>query len=126
MRKIIVCVSAVIGLALGSGSALAASPILRVIVIQTTDLKAYIHEVDTLRAQFKKAGIPATLRAWRARFAGTDAGAVVVSVEMPDLATLAKLDEAQKSNAEIAATMQRIGGLRKIVSDSLYEELSPQ
>jgi hypothetical protein len=110
---------------LGAGSALAASPILRVIVIQTTDLKAYIHEVDTLRAQFKKSGIPVTLRAWRARFAGTDAGAVVVSVEMPDLATLAKVDDAQKTNAEIVATMQRIGALRKIVSDSLYEELSP-
>jgi hypothetical protein len=44
---------------------------------------------------------------------------------MPDLATLAKVDDAQKTNAEIAATMQRIGALRKIVSDSLYEELSP-
>jgi len=32
---------------------------------------------------------------------------------------------APKSNAEISATMQRIGALRKILSDSLYEELSP-
>jgi ribosomal protein L11 len=123
MRKMIVCISAVIGLALGSGSALAASSIQRVIVVQTTDLKAYIKEVDTLRAEFKKAGVPVTLRAWRARFAGAEAGAVVVSVEMADLATLAKVDDAQKNNAEISATMQRIGALRKIVSDSLYEEL---
>ena len=123
MRKIIVCMSAVIGLALGSASAFAAAPILRVIVVQSSDLKAYLHEIDTLRAEFKKAGVPVTLRAWRARFAGTDTGAIIVSVEMADLATLAKVDEAQKSNADIAATMQRIGGLRKIVSDSLYEEL---
>jgi hypothetical protein len=125
MRKIIVCISAVIGFAFGSGSALAAPPILRVIVVQTSDLKTYVHEVDVLQAQYKKSGMPVTIRAWRARFAGADAGTIVVSVEMPDLATLAKVDEAQKSNAEIAATMQRIGGLRKIVSDSLYDELKP-
>jgi hypothetical protein len=37
---------------------------------------------------------------WRARFAGSDAGAIVVSVEMPDLSTLAKVDELQRSNPE--------------------------
>lgn len=42
---------------------------------------------------------------------------------MPDLATLAKVDELQKSNAEIAATVQKIGTMRKIVSDSTCEEL---
>ena len=123
MRKIILCMSAVIGIALWSGSAGAAT--LRVIVVQSTDLKAYLHEVGTLRAQFKKIGLPVTLRAWRARFAGSEAGAIVVSVEVPDLATLAKVDDAQKGNSEIAATMQRIEGLRKIASDSIYEELSP-
>ena len=123
MRKIILCMSAVIGIALWSGSAGAAT--MRVIVVQSTDLKAYLHEVATLRAQFKKIGLPVTLRAWRARFAGSEAGAIVVSVEVPDLATLAKVDDAQKGNSEIAATMQRIEGLRKIASDSIYEELSP-
>jgi len=125
MRKIIICISAVFAFALGSGSTLAASSIMRVIVIQTADLKGYIHEIETLRSQFKKAAIPVTVRAWNARFAGPDAGSIVVTVEMPDLATLAKVDEAQKTNAEISATMQRIGALRKILSDSLYEELSP-
>lgn len=48
---------------------------------------------------------------------------MVVSIEMADLATLATVDAAQKSNAAIAATMQRIGALRKIASDSLYAEL---
>ena len=51
-------------------------------------------------------------------------GTLIVAVEMPDLAALAKVDELQKSNTEIAATMQKIGALRKIVSDSLYEEVN--
>lgn len=125
MRRIILCVSALFAFALGAGNALAASPIMRVIVVQSTDLKGYTHELDTLRSQFKKAGVQVTLRAWQARFAGPDAGSIVVTVELPDLAALVKVDELQKSNAEISATMQRIGALRKILSDSLYEELSP-
>jgi hypothetical protein len=122
MRKLIICCSAILGLALLSGTASAAS-IQRVIIVQPTDLTAYLHEIDTLRSQYKKAGVTMTLRAWRARFAAAEAGTVVVTVEMADLATLAKLDALQTSNADIAATMGRIAKLRKIVSDSLYEGL---
>lgn len=124
MRRVLLCGWMALGLALASGAALAA-PVLRVIVVDTRDLKAYLHEVEQLRAEYKKAGVPITLRAWRATFAGPDAGSVVVTVEVADLATLAKVQEMQKSNAEIAATMQRIGALRHIDSDSLFEELSP-
>jgi hypothetical protein len=94
-------------------------------VVQATDIKVYIHEVDKLQALNKKAGQPITLRVWRATFAGADAGAIVVSVEVPNLAALANMNALQKSNAEIGSEMQRIGALRKIVSDSLYDELTP-
>jgi hypothetical protein len=122
MRKILLSVLTAAGLALAVGSA-SAAPIARVISVQVTDLKAYAHEVDVLQGQMKKAGVAVTIRIWRARFAGSDAGTLIVAIEMPDLATLAKVDELQKSNTEIAATMQKIGALRKIVSDSLYEEV---
>jgi hypothetical protein len=124
MKKLIVCCWVGLGVALISGSAFAAQ-IARIIVVQAPDLGAYLHEVDALRGEFKKAGLAVTVRVWRARFAGPEAGTVVVSIGMADLMTLAKLDDLQKSNAEIAATMGRIGKLRKIVSDSLYDELSP-
>jgi len=122
MKRIILSVITAAGLVLATGSAGAAT-IARVIGVQVTDVKAYAHEVEALQGQFKKAGVSVTIRIWRARFAGADAGALIVAVEMPDLATLAKVDELQKSNAEIAATMQKIGTLRKIVSDSIYEEV---
>jgi len=124
MLKPILCAWALLGVALVGGTAVA-GPIDRIIVVQTTDLPGYLKEVDTLRGQFKKAGVAVTLRVYRAMFAGPEAGSIVVAVEMPDLATLAKVNELQKSNADISATMGRIAKLRKIVSDSLYEELSP-
>jgi hypothetical protein len=122
MRKILLSIVTAAGLVFAAGSASAAT-IARVIGVQVTDIKAYAHEVDVLQGQFKKAGVAVTIHIWRARFAGSEAGTLIVAIEMPDLATLAKVDELQKSNPEIAATMQRIGPLRKIVSDSLYDEV---
>lgn len=124
MLKPILCAWAVLGVALLGATAVAA-PIDRIIVVQATDLPAYLKEIETLRGQFKKAGVNVSLRVFRAMFAGPEAGTIVVAVEMADLATLAKINELQKSNPDISATMGRIGKLRKIASDSLYEELSP-
>ena len=58
-------------------------------------------------------------------FVDSDAGAIVVSVKMRDLSTLAKVDELQRSNPEIAAVIAKIAGPRKIMSDSLYEDFRP-
>jgi hypothetical protein len=80
MRKILLSVLTAAGLALAVGSA-SAAPIARVISVQVTDLKAYAHEVDVLQGQMKKAGVAVTIRIWRARFAGSDAGTLIVEVE---------------------------------------------
>ena len=119
-------VLAVMGLALTSAAALPASTVLQVIAVQTPDIKAYRHEVETLQGEFKKEGLPVTLRVWRATYAGPDTGTIIVTVEIPDIGTLAKIEEAvMKPNSALGATMKRIEAIRKIASDSLYEELSP-
>jgi hypothetical protein len=124
--KLILSVLAVMGLALASAAALPASPVLRVIAIQTPDIKTYRHEVETLQGEFKKEGLPVTLRVWRATYAGPDTGTIIVTVEVPDIGTLAKIEEAvTKPGSALGATMKRIEAIRKIASDSLYEELSP-
>jgi len=124
--KLILSTLAVMGLALVSAVALPASTTLRVIAVQTPDIKAYRHEVEILQGEFKKEGLPVTLRVWRATYAGPDTGTIIVTVEVPDLATLAKIEDAVlKPNSPLAATMKRIEAIRKITSDSLYEELSP-
>ncbi len=126
MGRLILSMLAVMGLALASASALPASTTLRVIAVQTSDIKTYRHEVDTLQGEFKKEGLPVTLRVWRATFAGPDTGTIIVTVEVPDIATLGKIEDAvSKPNSALGATMKRIEAIRKIASDSLYEELSP-
>jgi hypothetical protein len=63
---------------------------------------------------------------WRATYAGPDTGTLIVTVEVPDLATLAKIEDAvTKPGSAVGATMKRIEAIRKITSDSLYEEISP-
>jgi hypothetical protein len=125
MNKTGIWVSLAATLAFGATlSAQAANPTtLRVIVVQTTDAAAYVHEVNALAALYKKAGTPVNIRVWRATFAGNDAGTVVVSAEFTDFMSLAKANEMQRTNQEITAEMKKIAGLRKIVSDSLYEQI---
>ena len=94
---------------------------LRVIVVQTADVPAYVHEVTALQALYKKAGQPITLRVWRATYAGSDTGTIVVSVEFPNFAAIAKTNDIVRTNAEIGAEMKKINSMRKIVSDSLYD-----
>ncbi len=99
-------------------------PVARVIVIQTNDVSAYLHEVTALQELFKKAGSPLNLRVWRATFAGNEAGTIIVDIEYPNFAALAKGYELQRTNPDIVAAMKKIGGMRKIVSDNLYEQIT--
>ena len=114
----------VFGLIASLSAAAADSAVSRVIVVQTADVPGYVHEVETLQALLKKAGVPATLRVWRATYAGADTGSIVVTVEVPNLAALAKLEDTIRTNPDISAEMKKISAMRKIVSDSLYELLS--
>src|SRR6267154_2212021 len=103
-----------------SFAAPAADPsVLRVIVVQTADVPGYVHEVETLQALLKKAGQAATLRVWRASYAGPETGTIVVTVEVPNLAALAKLEDTIRTNPDISAEMKKVSAMRKIVSDSL-------
>jgi hypothetical protein len=114
-----------LGLMLAAGlPARAAEPTaLRVLVVQPTDLKAYLHELDVAQGIIRKAGLSTKLRAWQAQFAGTEAGTVIVSLEFANLSELAHYYELARGNADMAAELAKIATLRKVVSDSLYQEL---
>ena len=72
-----------------------------------------------------KLGGSAILRVWRARFAGPDAGAIVVSLEYPDMTTFANDEKKVTETAEYQAWLKGLAKLRKVLSDSLYDELKP-
>lgn len=115
------------GLALGVGlwlsSAAAEAAVFRVVVVQVSDTAMYLKEIDNIRADMKRLEVDGTLRVMRARFAGEQAGTIVVAVEYKDMAALAAADAALAADASNQATMRRVEALRKIVSDSLYQEL---
>jgi len=125
-RKIASALITTAALFLVGGLAHAAEPAtLRVLVVQPSNLKAYVHEVGVAQGILKKAGAPGTLRVWQAQFAGAEAGTVVVSIEFANLAALARYYEAARTNTEFAAELAKLVTMRKVVSDSLYQELGP-
>ena len=54
--------------------------VLRVVVVKTDDPAAYAQEIEKGRQVMKSLGIQGQTRVWQARFAGPEAGAVVVSI----------------------------------------------
>lgn len=108
--------------ALSSASFAQKATVLRVVVVKTEDPAAYAQEIDRGRQIMKSLGIQAVTRVWQARFAGTETGAVVVSIEYPNIAAFA--DAASKTNAssEYRDWIKGLDKIRKITSDSLYTE----
>ncbi|HSB62140.1 MAG TPA: hypothetical protein VLI67_10495 [Vicinamibacteria bacterium] len=117
-------VASVLSLFLLSGAP-ALAGVLRVVVVQTENAAGYAKALEQGNALLKSKGSSAVIRVWRARFAGPDTGAVVASVEYPSLEALARDDARMASDPELRAWLQSLAKLRKIVSDSVYEELAP-
>jgi hypothetical protein len=101
----------------------AQATVLRVVNVQTDDVGAYVKELERGQALLKKMGATAILRVWRARYAGPEAGSVVVSIEYPDLVTFANEDKKVSADADYQAWLKGLQKIRKVVSDSLYEEM---
>ena len=99
--------------------------VLRVVTIQTDNVDAYVQELGRGQALIKKLGGSAIIRVWRARFAGPDAGAIVVSLEYPDMATFAGDEKKVTETADYQAWLKGLAKIRKVLSDSLYDELKP-
>ena len=96
--------------------------VLRVVVVKTDDVAAYVQEIDKGRQVMKSIGIQAQTRVWQAKFAGPEAGAVVVSIEYPSMAAFADAVAKTNASSEYQAWLKGLDKLRKIVSDSLYTE----
>ena len=125
MLKRIALLLATSTLALGlSGTALAdAGTVMRVIVVKTDDVSAYMHELDKGKAIMKRLGITATLHVWRGTFAGADAGTVVVSQEYPSNQAFADGFVKSQADKEMSDWIKGLAKIRTIVSDSLYQGL---
>jgi len=54
---------------------------MRVIFVQSTDVGAYLKALEDGKVLLKQKGSSAQLHVWFARYAGSDAGSVMVTVE---------------------------------------------
>ena len=106
-----------------AGAANAAT--MRVVVVETADVAAYAKALEDGKVLLKKKGSPAAIHLWFGRFAGPDAGHIAVTIEYPSLEALAKDDALMRSDPELSAWLERLGKIRKIVADSIYEEVKP-
>ena len=121
MKTMSIAFAALIGLLAMAGGAQAA--VMRVVVVQTSDVAAYTKELAQVQAHMTRLGGTATIRAWRARFAGSDTEVIVVSVEYKDMADFVAIDAKMRDDAANVATMKNMDAIRTIISDSLYDEL---
>jgi hypothetical protein len=103
----------------------AESSTLRVVVVDTKDLKAYLATLGEVKRLTATAAPKMVVRAWQASYAGPDTGAIIVSVEHPgSMSKFASAWESMMADAQIAQKMGELGNLRKVVSDSIYQELT--
>jgi hypothetical protein len=125
--KTVLRLSALVALvALAPAVVRAAEPTaLRVVIVQVTDMDAYVKEIDKARAMLKRLEIPAQVRVWKARFAGQDTGSVVVALEFPNLTELAKGEAKMAADADYMTWLKGLDKVRTVVSDSIYYELKP-
>jgi hypothetical protein len=126
MKSKLSLVAVTIFLSISAPLLAADATVLRVIVVQTDKPDAYAKEVlETGRAHLKRLEGTGTIRVWRAKFAGRDAGSIVVSIEYPSLTALAEDDKKMAADPAMRAWIGDLDKIRKIVSDSLYTESKP-
>jgi hypothetical protein len=106
------------------GTVAAQAAVKRVVVVETSDEAAYIKGVEQGRPLLKSKGSQATIRVWKGKFAGSDVGRVVVSVEYPSLEALAADVTRMSDDPELKKWLDGLSKVRTVVSDSIYEELA--
>jgi len=115
----------VLVLILGMSSAAFAqkSTVLRVVIIKTDNVPAYLQLLEKGKEIQKKLGYTPQLRVWRATLAGPNAGTIVVAIEYPSLAAYADADAKLRADKDYQDWLRDLDKIRTIVSESLYKEL---
>ena len=103
---------------------MSAPSVSRVVLVETADPAGYAAAIAEGQAILNGLGSTATIRVWQARFAGDNTGAVVASIEWPSMAAMAADDALMGGSEEMGAWIAGLAGLRTIVSDSLYQEIT--
>jgi hypothetical protein len=96
--------------------------VLRVVVVKTDNPTAYVQEIEKGRQIMKSLGVQGLTRVWQARFAGPEAGSVVVSIEYPSMEAFTEAYNKTNASSDYQNWIKGLDKIRKIVSDSIYTE----
>jgi len=99
------------------------SATMRVIVVETDNVERYATEVKRGMGILKKIGSTGEVRILRSTFAGPETGTIVVVVEYESLAAMGQDEAKIMGSAEYQTWLAGLSMIRKIVSDSIYQEL---
>ena len=122
-RNIVMAVVVCMLVCAASGAAFAQKgTVLRVVVVKTDSPAAYAQEIEKGRQIMKGLGVQQITRVWQARFAGPEAGAVVVSIEYPSMDAFADAYKKTSASSDYQNWLKDLDKVRKIVSDSIYTE----
>jgi len=87
---------------------------MQVVVVKTDNVAAYVQEIEQGKQLMKTMGLQGQVRVWQARFAGPEAGAVVVSIEYPNMAAFASDDAKAHASSDYQNWLK---GLDKLKED---------
>jgi hypothetical protein len=117
------------GLVIAVGSSFAAPAwaegVTRIVQIQTPDISAYVQQIKLGQAILKQINSPATFRVYVATYAGPNAGDLIVSVGYDSIVLLAQDEAREMASPEYRAWIVGLDKMRKIVSDSIYRDITP-
>ena len=122
-RTTALIVSATLALCLASTAFAASGVWVRVIIVKTDNVSAYVHELEAGRTMMKRLGLDVPLRVFRATFAGPNTGSITVTQEYPSLAALSDAQTKTAADPEFSAWLKKLDSIRTVLSDSLYREL---
>lgn len=122
--------AAVLSSSIPGAAALAAASgepaVMRVVVVQTSELKTYAHELSVEEGMLRAVGVNCTFKVWQAHYAGPETGTVVVALEFANWDMFTRYLNAGRQHPDLGAQMSKFNpSLRKVVSDSVYLEVPP-
>jgi hypothetical protein len=90
--------------------------------VKTDDPAAYAQELEKGKQLKKSLGIQAQTRIWQAKFAGTETGTLLATIEYPNMAAFADAVAKTNASSDYQNWIKGLDKIRKFVSDSLYTE----
>ena len=127
VRALILPLLVVVPLLLPSGAGADSGNVLQVIKasVAPENIDEYVERVERLLAVQERLQTDGKMRMWRAAISGSDASNVIVSIEYYDLNAFAANFARLQADLEWQEIMKGLPAIRKLLSSSLFTEITP-